>query len=327
MDRSELKTIITLIVLFLIVAFFSFLIINPLFESLLWAIVIGYLLYPVNNYFSRFVKNENLRASLMLLAVIIGFIFPIFIFLNTIITNIVNIRRYINLPQISAFISEHTSEFLGSSLNITLEMGVNFLVDLLKNIFLALPQKLLGIFVMFFALFYIFKSGKNLSKKIISMVPIQEKHKELVLEKFSSLVYGSFYTIVVVSILQSIFSLFIFILLKIPAPWFWALLVLIAGLLPFLGAAAVYIPIAIYLFYMGSYAKAAILIIYGTLLLSIALDLFLKQRILSTKAKAHPLIILIGIIGGIQAFGLLGIILGPLILIILKIFFEVYIKL
>jgi predicted PurR-regulated permease PerM len=94
-----------------------------------------------------------------------------------------------------------------------------------------------------------------------------------------------------------------------------------------LGAAIVWVPITLYLVVVGSaigdYSKAIMLFFYGVFVISL-IDNILKPKIIGERAKIHPLIILFGIIGGIQLFGIPGILIGPVILALFDVVIEIY---
>jgi predicted PurR-regulated permease PerM len=107
----------------------------------------------------------------------------------------------------------------------------------------------------------------------------------------------------------------------------WGTLTAIISIVPLLGAVIVWLPIVAYLAILGSingeYWRAITLFIYGVSVVS-AIDNILKPKIIGQRANIHPLIILLGILGGIQLFGIPGLLIGPLILTIFDIVIEIY---
>jgi predicted PurR-regulated permease PerM len=136
----------------------------------------------------------------------------------------------------------------------------------------------------------------------------------------SSILYGQ----ILVGMIQGIFVGIGIFLFRIPNALVLTLLALLFGVLPIVGTAVVWVPLAIYLFVTGNVWAAIGIIFFG--LLSAFADNILRPLIVSKRANISPSIILVGMIGGIFFFGILGLILGPLILSYLLIILEVYRK-
>jgi predicted PurR-regulated permease PerM len=115
--------------------------------------------------------------------------------------------------------------------------------------------------------------------------------------------------------------------LGVPNPVLWGTLTAIISIIPLLGAVMVWAPIVVYLIVIGmvtgEYWRAVTLFLWGTFVIS-AIDNILKPKIVGEHARIHPLIILFGILGGIQLFGIPGILIGPLILTIFDVVIEIY---
>ena len=135
-----------------------------------------------------------------------------------------------------------------------------------------------------------------------------------------SLVFGE----IIISVVEGIIASLLFYLLGINSPIFFGMLVGIFALLPVLGPATIYFPIAIYKFLQGEYLIGALIWILSFTILSLLLDTIIKPKVLGMKGHIHPLIIIIGVFGGITVFGLPGLILGPIILVILQLMVQIY---
>ena len=104
----------------------------------------------------------------------------------------------------------------------------------------------------------------------------------------------------------------------------WGLVTVIVSILPFLGAAIIWLPAAIYKLVIGETFNGVGILLYGILIVS-TIDNIIRPGIVGSRAKIHPTLVFLGVLGGIEIFGFLGIIIGPLILSILTIFFDLYI--
>jgi predicted PurR-regulated permease PerM len=172
------------------------------------------------------------------------------------------------------------------------------------------------------------RDGKNIFQYIYDLVPMPDENKKSVLKTldntFTAIIRGQFVT----SIAQGIVAGFVFWLLGIQLFIFFGLLTVFTSMIPILGAASVWAPISIYLLVVGEVHKGAILFICGFLGISL-MDNFLKSFLIGGHSRMPAVLIFLGIIGGISAYGLAGIFAGPVVLAIFfalaKIFHERYI--
>jgi predicted PurR-regulated permease PerM len=132
---------------------------------------------------------------------------------------------------------------------------------------------------------------------------------------------------IVVGMVQGVLAWLGFWMLGVPNPGLLGFLTAIISIIPLLGAAIVWVPVDLYLLMnatlTGEYWRAIALLVYGTFVISL-IDNIIKPKIVGDRAKIHPLIILFGILGGIQLFGVAGILIGPLILTIFDVVIEIY---
>ena len=104
-----------------------------------------------------------------------------------------------------------------------------------------------------------------------------------------------------------------FWILGIPSPLLWAVLMTFVCMIPILGSFLVWVPLAIYLMTHGHWTKAVLLILWGALVIS-TIDNFLRPRWIKNQTRLHELFVFFSVLGGISVFGLLGIVLGPVVL-------------
>ena len=156
---------------------------------------------------------------------------------------------------------------------------------------------------------------------------MQEKNKKPVFfqinETFAAVIRGQLLT----SLVQAFVAGVIFSFLALPVPLFFAVVTFITTLIPFLGAAAVWLPMTIYLIFMQSYVKAVILFLLGVFVISL-IDNIIKPALIGERAKLSYFLLFFGILGGLKIFGIMGLFLAPVILslffALVKIYLEEY---
>jgi predicted PurR-regulated permease PerM len=104
-----------------------------------------------------------------------------------------------------------------------------------------------------------------------------------------------------------------FWILGIPSPLLWAVLMAFVCMIPVAGSFLVWLPLSIYLMVTGHWTKAIVLILWGALIIS-TVDNLLRPKLVGTQTKLHELFVFFSVLGGISVFGLLGIVLGPVVL-------------
>jgi predicted PurR-regulated permease PerM len=116
----------------------------------------------------------------------------------------------------------------------------------------------------------------------------------------------------VITLIQGTLGTVSFIVLGVPSPVLWGVVMAVASLIPLLGAASVWVPCAIYLLVIGSWGKAIILSAFGAVVIS-SVDNFLRPKLVGEKVKLNELVMFFSVLGGLQVFGVLGIVLGPVL--------------
>ena len=125
----------------------------------------------------------------------------------------------------------------------------------------------------------------------------------------NSIIYGFFLT----AVLEGFIAIILFLAFGIPHAFFFGLLTILFVILPMVGAGIIWLPAAIWLAYKGNLALAVLFSILSLVFLS-GIENVLRPHIIGAKSNVHPIIMLIGIIGGLMLFGFIGMVIGPLIL-------------
>ena len=154
-------------------------------------------------------------------------------------------------------------------------------------------------------------------------MPIQDNVEQKLFNEINGVIRGLLSGILIVAILEGIIAFIGFYLFNIPNPLIWAFVIVLAAYFPIVGPATVYVPAAIYLAVMGNFTGAILLFIYSFAFISY-LDNLVKPKLMGMKSNINPIVILLGVLGGINLMGLPGIIVGPLILSILFVIYRIY---
>jgi len=222
----------------------------------------------------------------------------------------------------SLFASEDFSSEIGSILYSFTTKTTSYFMNILSKLILNFPTLLLQFFVTFFTFFFVLRDKEKIVSYIKSLLPfskdIEEKLFESSREITSSVIYGQ----VIIGMIQGLIVGFGFFIFGVPNALFLTLLASIAGIFPIIGTTIIWLPVTIYFFIAGNTFPALGIGIFG--IISNTIDNIIRPAFVSKKTKMHPLPVLIGMIGGLFFFGVIGFILGPLILAYALIIIEIY---
>lgn len=321
-----------------IVLLLSFLIVRPFFIAIMSAAVLAFIFYPLYGKLAEIFENVPLGeklASLLTCLVILSVVLIPSIFVTVLLTSEIKsgyhfLQTILQAPQFQFAnlppVLKQLEQFLPQLKAGTAEL-ISQLIGMLQDIIKVIPNVLLQIFITIFSIYYFLVHGDDLYKFFADLFPISEKRYKQIVTRFDNLSRGVIIGQVFVGVIQGVLAWLGFFILGVPSPILWGSLTAIISMIPLFGAAIVWVPVDIYLFLVGTmtgnYVPAICLLIYGVFVISL-IDNILKPKIVGDNANIHPLIVLFGILGGIQLFGIAGLILGPMILTIFDVVIEIF---
>ena len=168
------------------------------------------------------------------------------------------------------------------------------------------------LFVTLFALFFFLRDGLALGNAIQSILPFGPKRNEELMTRTAELVFAGSMATLTVAAVQGLTGGIVFAALGLPAPIFWGVVMGFCALLPLFGTALIWGPAVVGLLAMGAWGKAAILLVLGLVLVG-GIDNLLRPILVSSKTQMNGLVVFISILGGVTAFGFVGLVLGPVV--------------
>jgi predicted PurR-regulated permease PerM len=178
----------------------------------------------------------------------------------------------------------------------------------IRNIVLFLFE----LFVMLFALFYVLRDGDSILNQLRHLLPFEETMTDRMLAEARELIFASVTTSLVIAAVQGMLCGGAFAIVGLGSAVFWGVVMGFLSLLPVVGAWPIWIPAALWLFSTGHTVRALVLIaICGAL--GAAIDNILRPVLLGGRASLNGLLVFISVLGGIAVFGVLGIVLGPIV--------------
>ncbi len=311
--------------IFVLVALLSFWIVRPFLGSIIAGIFICYIFYPVYQRVLSVVKNANVAATLMTVLVLLVIIIPLALLTQLIAVEVMGVYTKVNLQQAVSSITNYLNADLQDMLAGITRQVLSFMASLLSAFVLSLPQKLLNVFVLVLSMFASFRGGEKFVNNLRDMLPVGRAQKEKFINRFKQVTDAIVLGVVLVSLVQGIAAMIAFYIFDVSSPALLGFLTFLAALLPLIGPAVVWVPVALFKYFSGDTAAAVGIIVYSIVVQNLLLGFVLQTRVIGARGKISPLLVLLGISGGVMAFGITGILLGPLVLVVLLEFLKVYI--
>ena len=192
-----------------------------------------------------------------------------------------------------------------------------------QNAYLSITHIFFLIFVMFFSLYYFFIDGKEIVRKIMYVSPLRDSHENLLVDKFISISRATVKGTFVICILQGLIGGMVFYIAGIPSAVVWGVAMMLFALIPMVGSALIWLPVAILLLMTGNIWQGILVLVVGIGLIS-TVDNIVKPRLVGKDTQLHPLLILLATLGGLTLFGLAGVIVGPIIIALFVSLWDIY---
>lgn len=315
-----------LIALLLIFVYLAVVTLMPVFKSMVLGFVLAFAFYPIYEWLKNRLKYKSVAAWIMVVLILIIFILPGIYIVNSLIhetQSAYTLFQSVDFDKVNEFLPgtiASDGDMKGYMSEGLLKVR-DFIVGYAPDIIGSVAETFLGLFIMFFVMFYSFIDGKKWIEGIKKRMPLKKEYTNKLIKNTESITKAVLYGYILTAIIQGSIGGLIFWILGVSNPIFWGFIMIILAIIPFVGTPIVWLPAAIIELLMGHYVTGILLLILGfTIIMNV--DNFLRPKLIGNKAKVHPVIILVGVLGGLSVFGFTGIILGPMILTLLMVLFK-----
>ncbi len=333
-----------LVILFLSL-YLAYLILFPFIDTLILAIVAASLFNPLQVYLTaRFRGRKNLAALCIVFIITFAIAIPVFFFTSTLVAQGLdtvnrlndwlragNLQKLTEDPRINEhiawlqqrlpFLQLNKTEIANDLLLLSRNLG-QFLLTKVATIVGNVAHLVAQFFIMIFIAFYLVRDGQEMIQNARYFSPLREDQEDRILGGIrvvaKSVLLGTFLT----AICQGVAAGIGMAIVGFPG-LFWGTVSAIASLIPLIGTSLVWVPIAIYLVSFGQFKSAIFLAIWSVFLVGM-IDNVVRPLLMKGKSKMSPFYIFLAILGGVQYFGLKGILYGPLILSFAMIMLYIY---
>ncbi|MFN2510908.1 MAG: AI-2E family transporter [Pyrinomonadaceae bacterium] len=322
-----------------IALYLCWLMLQPFVAVLAWATVLVIVFYPVHQRLLKRVKKPGLTALLSCILVILTILVPVVLVTIAVLNELSGAMN--NLQATIAYLLDPNSPYTGRVLGwasryIDIEQlrSGQYLLDRLKGVSGQVAGQTLGViggvigaivqmFFVVFTMYYLFRDGDKIFAALRDALPLDNEQATAIMARTRDVIGASVYGVLAIAIVQGVLGGLAFWALGVPSAIVWGVVMVFLSMIPMLGAFLVWVPAAIYLGLTGHPVKALIMVLWGTLVIGMA-DNFLRPKLVGERTKLHELLIFFAVLGGLQVFGVLGIVLGPVVLAITLALVDVF---
>lgn len=308
--------------------------------TVLAGIVFAYVFYPVYLWLNKKFKRPNLSATIVSILIILLISIPLGFSLWE-LTNEMNVG-YVVVKQQLARGSVLSSlkgkgiigEFASQAQDFLTQPEIKFYVqnslqklaesvgEQVVNFLFSLPRRFFEIFVTFFILFYLLQDGHDIFAKVKEVTPLDKKIKDRIFRQMQEVTQATVYGVFVIAIIEGIIGGLTLQLAGLESPVLWGLVIAFLAVLPLVGASLIWVPALLFKVFAADWFAVGWILLGGMIIAFV--DMVLKPKVIGNKATVHPVLVFLGLLGGLNLLGFIGVIVGPLILALFVTFIEIY---
>ncbi|HYK92319.1 MAG TPA: AI-2E family transporter [Acidobacteriota bacterium] len=334
---------------FLLTGYLLYLVFRSFFFILVWATVLTVVFHPLFGKILKWTRGRRTAAAFIAcLVILILIVLPVTMLgilisqqsvalYHTIQSNIADssgeaaakLRAIQDRPWVQWVLSFGRSWFKAESIDLqglgrqTISAVSRFIVEIAPSLLGGVGRLLYGFLMVFITMFFLFKDGPSIVEFVRSLSPLPMAYESEIIRKFEDVSYATFFGSLLTALVQGTAGALLFWALGIDSPLFWGALISFVSLVPVVGAFLVWVPVSSYLLLSGHNARGFLLLAIGGLVVS-SIDNVLKPAIIRGRTDMHPLLVFLSVLGGLEAFGFLGVLLGPLVVAIFLSFLNFY---
>lgn len=272
--------------------------------------------------------KPGLAALLLMMLSFVVILFPILLVINLLSSKVNYAIAHSGevVQQIKAFV-ETLEQNWGIDLvsNDSLNGLGKSLANLLPSVLGATFNTLTTLFMMYFMLYFMLTGTGRLEQALYRFIPMEQDDIQAVGKELRVMVVSNAVVVPLIAIIQGVVGLIGYLIIGVKEPMLWFAVTCITGMLPIVGAAVAYVPLAILFFVEGNTAKAIIMLAYGFGVIGTVDNLF-RFTLARKIGNIHPLITVFGVIIGVNLFGFIGLVFGPLLISMFILLVSIYNK-
>lgn len=318
---------VALLIALVAALYVCWLMLQPFLNVLLWAAVLAVVFYPMHRRIRARLPGASSAAALSTILVVVLILLPVTFITIAVIRELSGAATQLETgPQ---FLSDTSPtmrwvfDHLDRYVHVDKAAAKEFVSSRLQSWGAALAASTLVVVggvvgavvqmgLVVFTMFYLFRDGDRLRHAMYDMLPLERVQTSEITQRTSEVISATLYGVLVIAMIQGTLGTFIFWLLGLPSPLLWGVVMFFLSMIPMAGSFLVWGPAAVYLALTGAFVKTAVLVVWGVAVIG-SINNFLSPRLVGKRASLHELLIFFAVLGGLQLFGVLGLVLGPVV--------------
>jgi predicted PurR-regulated permease PerM len=340
MEKKQATATIFLLVLAATALYFCYVIARPFISPIFFAVMIAIIFHPVHARIQARIRRRNTAALISTILVLFVLVVPAVGLGLVVSQEITGLYRLLNERSAeqggwNPYVMHAMERLLGwagrhidlSALDLRgallrwLEQISRFLVSWgaqgVSNIISFFADTVIA----FFTLFFLFREGGSMRERAAGVVPLNASQVERLVTGIGNSIVANMYGCLAVGVAQGSLASLAFWVLGLPSPVLWGVVTALFSLIPIVGSAAVWGPAVIILVIGGHWWKGLILLGWGAGVVA-QVDSLVRPYVISERAKMHTLLVFFALLGGVKAFGVMGLFVGPVVLSIALVVLE-----
>jgi predicted PurR-regulated permease PerM len=320
----------------LLLAYLTFLIVSPFLAPLAWAAVLVVLTYPAYERLARRTgaTTAAVAATLgVLLVIMVPLIFVMIAFVRQGVQAVHAFQikfesgHFVAATHLWERLQERFpslgSDNFADSVQEYGQKAAAFVAAKMGTVLQHTAVFLFHLFVTMLVMFYLYRDGESLLVRFREILPFAGVNRDRMLVDARELIFASVTSSLLAAAAHGVFGALAFAIAGVNAPVFWGVMMGFFSLIPVVGGALIWVPLAISLVISGHLVRGVVVLVLCGLIVAVV-DNLLRPWLISGRTQMGGLLVFLGVLGGIEVFGLLGLVLGPLVLAMASILLEVY---
>lgn len=308
-------------------------VVGPFYGAVFWGAVLALLFEPLYRYLlARMRQRKTLAALATLLLILVMVILPLALVAGSLAQELTGLFQRVKSGEVN--FGRYFEQIVGAlppwASGLMERVGLSDLAALQQKLTAALTTRgqalagraidfgqealdlAIGFCLAMYLLFFLLRDGRELSHRIVAAIPLQPDHKRLLLGTFTTVIRATVKGNVLVAAAQGALGGLAFWALGVQGALLWAVVMAFLSLLPAIGAALIWAPVAVYLLAIGHVWQGIALIAFGVFVIGL-IDNILRPILVGKDTRLPDYVVLIATLGGLAVFGLNGFVIGPVI--------------
>ena len=318
------------IFLMIILGVLTFFLLKSVLLPIVGGLLLAYIFSPLYRKMLLGIKNRTLTAFVVSILVIIILVLPLWFVIPIMLQQVFDIfalSQTLSFQEVATTLFPTANSQFAAQFSITLTNFINQIssgiLKSLTSFFLDLPTITIKLFIVFFVFFYSLRDGNVLKEFVANISPFNKTKEKILVSQFKNITDSVVYGQIIVGLVQGGLAGLGFLIFGIDNALVLTTLAIFFSILPIVGPFIIWIPVAIFLISSGQVGTGIAYLLYNLLIVS-TFDNFLRIYFVARRTDISPAIIFVSMIGGFTVFGIIGLILGPLIAAYFVLFLQAY---